>query len=120
MFKSHDILDQKLGLSSVCSNYIDLSDFSIEIEDEKLKNYLQTEKAGTLQQAGLTSLSKESLIKQIEDAINTNTLYDIRLRSNGVILFFTQIEFVTTRKVRYILSLEVKILEKKLGIVTMF
>ena len=119
-FNSNDILDQQFGLSSVCSNYIDLSGFTIEIEDEKLKNYLQTKKAGTLQQAGLTSLSNESLIKQIEDAINTNTLYDIRLRSNGVILFFTQIEFVTTRKVRYILSLEVKILEKKLRIVTMF
>ncbi|MBP3450312.1 MAG: hypothetical protein J6K22_07615 [Spirochaetaceae bacterium] len=120
-FNSNDILDQQFGLSSVCSNYIDLSGFTIEIEDEKLKNYLQTKKAGTLQQAGLTSLSKESLIKKIEEAINTNTLYDIRLRSNGVILFFTQIELITTnRKIRYILSLEVKVDEKKLRVITMY
>lgn len=119
-FYSQDLLDQQFGLSSVTGSFIDLSSFSIEIEDKKLNDYLLTAKAGTLNQANLATLTKETLIKKIEDAINTNTLYHIRILSNGVILFFTQIEFVTNRKVKYILSLEVKISEKKLRVITMY
>lgn len=120
LFTHKDLLDQQFCLSSVTGSFIDLSSFSIEIEDKKLNDYLLTAKAGTLNQANLATLTKETLIKKIEDAINTNTLYHIRILSNGVILFFTQIEFVTDKKVKYILSLEVKISEKKLRIITMY
>ena len=115
-----DILDQKFSLSFVTKDFVDLSDFSVEIEDKKYEKYLLTEKEGTLSYSGLTKLSKTNLIKLIQYAINTNEVYNIRLLSNGVLLFTTQINLNLDKPAKYILGFEINKIEKKLRLVTMY
>ena len=69
-------VDTEMSLNAVSPMPLPLDEFTVEVEEAKL-GYLQTEKTGSLEKAGLQSINSAELAQLIKDRIALSYIYNM-------------------------------------------
>jgi len=100
--------DVEISLNAVTPAPADIADLEVVIADEKLK-YLQENKGGCLENAGLDGLTVEELKKEISAKLSSNYIYNMSFSDeHSVTKFNIILEFTgkTNKPSRHLLALE--------------
>ncbi len=69
-------VDTEMSLNAVNANPLSLRDFSVEVEDAKLA-YLKSNKAGSMENAGLQHMGSRELAQLIRDRVSASYIYNL-------------------------------------------
>ncbi|RYX80139.1 hypothetical protein EON73_05705 [bacterium] len=115
--------DTLFSLNAITENVLDISDFELLIEENKLE-YLLKEKADNLKRAGMANFSTQELEQLIKNKIRSNYIYNLSYLSDfKTTKFNILIETPRTDNnipMKLTVALEYKALEKTLRLITMF
>lgn len=79
--------DTRFSLNAISTRPIDLRDFKVEIDEDKLE-YLKSEKKNSLKRANLHSLSALQVASKIRQKIKSNYIYNLARSENGETIKF--------------------------------
>ena len=69
-------VDTEMSLNAVSPNPMPLDDFAVEVEEAKI-GYLKSEKAGSMEKAGLQQMSSDQLAALIKERISASYIYSM-------------------------------------------
>lgn len=75
--------DLEMALRAMSPEVAPLHEMKVVIDDQKFEKYLQTQKRGKLQKAGLSELSRNELEQAIQSKLRSNYLYNIDWRDES-------------------------------------
>ena len=115
--------DTNFSINSLTTNVLDISDFTLIIGADKFQ-YLLKEKAGTLNQTGITNLNPADLEILIKEKINENYIYNLTfIKQHNTIKFNIILEFYKIDKkckMKLLVALEYIPINKILRLITMY
>ncbi len=115
--------DTAFAINAICKNVLDISDFTLLIEDEKL-GYLLRAKEANLKRAGIINLTHKELEQFVQKKISNNYIYNLTfLSEHGTIKFNIMLETKTkdtNEFVRLNAALEYKPIDRTLRLITMY
>lgn len=114
--------DIEFALNAISLTPMPLSEFRVEVEDAKLA-YVKKAKAGSVERAGLDTISTSELADQIRSKISASYIYNLMfLEEYGVAKFNIILEFSSDDKsvTRLLAALEYRPSSRSLKLLTLF
>jgi hypothetical protein len=115
--------DTSFSLNAISKNVLDITDFSLLIEEDKL-GYLLRAKEANLKRAGIINLTISELEQFVKNEISNNYIYNLTfLKEFGTVKFNIMIETKTKdtkESIRLNVALEYKAADKTLRLITMY
>jgi len=115
--------DTEFALNAVTATPLPLDDFRIEVEEAKL-GYLKSQKAGSMERAGLASVDIAQLAALIREKVTDSYIYNLVYDAAYKITKFNVIieirEPLTKRPTRLLAALEYRALNKVLRLITLY
>ena len=116
-------VDTEFALNSVVDTPMNIQEFEIEVEEEKLK-YIMREKHGSIERTGLEDINNEQLSALIKAKIQDNYIYNLCFNAeHNIMKFNIVLEFPTRRGLpatRLLAALEYQPDRRKLRLITLF
>jgi len=110
--------DTRFSLNAMTRNPVEFDDFEVVLEQQKLE-YLKSEKAGSLERAGLSELEAGEIARQLRAKFARNYIYNLSRSTNGETLKFNIIlEF--SGGVRKVCALDYNAPRKVLKVITFY
>lgn len=113
--------DTHFALNTIHLDIHELDSMDIQVEDAKL-GYIQSNKAGSLEVAGLSNLTAQELANEIKTRINSSYIYSMSYNATyNVAKFNIMLEFNNNNKaVKLLAAMEYMPHDKKMRLITFF
>lgn len=114
--------DTRFALNALSERIVDLEDFTLELEEDKL-GYLLTKKKDNMERAGIERLTRAEIEELIRSKLKHNYIYNLARKDMGTLKFNIVIETERADKtgpVKLLVALEFIPDAKKLRVITMY
>jgi hypothetical protein len=116
-------VDTEMSLNAVSANVLPIDDFAVELEEAK-HNYLESQKLGKLEKAGVSDFDRIELAKLIRAKITASYIYNLAyLPDHEVIKFNVMLEIPRVDggyPTRVLAALEYQPTRKNLRVITLY
>lgn len=113
-------VDTEFSLNAVSDTVVPLSQLKVIIEESKLK-YLQENKAGSLEMAGISTLDANTLAGLIKSKISASYIYNmLHIKEYNTTKFNLMLELGTGNPVKLLAALEYRPQDSTLRLITLF